>query len=176
MIPWLKTALIGSRIGAGRKSKSLDEKILDGQIAAFEVDTKFNDSFEPPMPKPYLTAEQKGGMQLCSEQIYRETYSWLKSVGCESLVTKQLVENYSLTMARHVQCEELLSKYGLLAKHPTTSEPTVSPFVKMSLDYLKQAGQLWYQIYAIVKENSVHGQIGTDPQNAAMENLLRRVK
>ena len=164
------------RIGAGRKPKSLEEKILDGQVAKFEVDEDFDEDFIAPPMKEYLLAEQKGGGHLQSEQVYRETYKWLKSVGCEKLVAKQLVENYSLAMARHIQCEEILSKYGLLAKHPTTGEPTANPFVKMSLDYMKQSNQLWYQIYSVVRENSTRGQIGLNPQDEAMEKLLRRVK
>ena len=165
----------GARIGAGKKSKSLSDKILEGQVAKFEVaDT--DESFEPPPPKDYLTAEQKDGSQLCSKQIYQETYRWLKSVGCEKIVAKQLIENYSMTMARHVQCENILSKFGLLAKHPTTGEPTTSPFVKMSIDYMKQASQLWYQIYSVVKENNAKGQFGLTAQSETMDMLLRRVK
>lgn len=171
----------GVRIGAGRKSKSIEEKYLDGQIdrhvTELEIDnTETFTDFEPPPPKDYLLAEQKGGGKLCSEQIYRETYRWLKSVGCAGLVTKQLVENYSMAMARHIQCESILSQFGMLAKHPTTGEPTVSPFVKMSIDYMKQASQLWYQIYAVVKENNAKGQIGLTTQSEAMDMLLRRVK
>ena len=148
----------GARIGAGKKSKSLSDKILDGQFTFPAVDANFDGTFEPPPPKDYLTAEQKDGSELCSKQIYRETYRWLKSVGCEKLVAKQLVENYSMTMARHIQCENILSKFGMLAKHPTTGEPTTSPFVKMSIDYMKQASQLWYQIYSVVKENNAKNQ------------------
>ena len=80
----------GARVGAGRKSKSLQEKILDGQIANFTVENSFNEDFEPAPPKEYLTSEQKSGGKLCSELIYRETYQWLKLVGCEKIVTKQL--------------------------------------------------------------------------------------
>lgn len=166
----------GARIGAGRKSKSLEDKILDGQVAAFEVDTSFNTDFEPPPPKEYLTAEQKGGEQLCSKQIYQETYRWLKSVGCEKIVAKQLVEDYALAKSRHIQCENILSKFGLLAKHPTTGEPTRSPFIGMSIDYNKQATQIWCQIYSIVKENNAKGQIGINQQSETMDMLLRRVK
>ena len=166
----------GTRIGAGRKSKSLQEKILDGQVADFKVGTSFNSDFEPAPPKEYLTAEQKGGSKLCSEEIYKETYGWLKAIGCEKIVTKQLVEDYSMAVARRVQCEEILSKFGLLAKHPTTGEPTTSPFVKMSNDYAKQATQMWSQIYAIVKENNAKGHIGLTAQSEAMDRLLKRVK
>lgn len=171
----------GVRIGAGRKRKSIEEKFLDGQLDRHVSELEINDNapyedFAPPPPKDYLLAEQKGGGRLLSEQVYQETYRWLKSVGCAGLVTKQLVENYSMAIARHIQCEEILSKFGLLAKHPTTGEATTSPFTKMSMDYLKQASQLWYQIYAIVKENSVKGQIGAMAQSDTMDMLLRRVK
>lgn len=166
----------GARIGAGRKPDPTSEKNLSSHIAEFEVDASLNVDFDAPPPKDYLTAEQKGGGKLCSEQIYQETYKWLKFVGCEKIVARQLVENYSMAMARHIQCEEILSKFGLLAKHPTTGEPTTSPFVKMSVDYMKQASQLWYQIYAVVKEQNAKGQIGLTAQSETMDKLLRRVK
>lgn len=170
----------GVRIGAGRKRKALEEKFMDGQldrhVAELEIkDTALPDDFTPPPPKEYLLAEQKGGGRLISEQIYQETYRWLKAVGCAGLVTKQLVENYSMAMARNIQCENILSNFGLLAKHPTTGEPTTSPFVKMSIDYLKQASQLWYQIYAAVRDNSTKS-IGGTEQSEVMEVLLKRVK
>lgn len=167
----------GARTGAGRKPQTPEIKILDEHVAKFEVEDDFDgEIYEPPSPKDYLTAEQKGGGKLCSDVIYRETYVWLKSVGCEKIVAKQLVENYSMAMARHIQCEGILSSFGLLAKHPTTGEPTVSPFVKMSIDYMKQATQLWYQIFSIVKENSAKGQLGLNQQSEAMDKLLRRIK
>lgn len=164
------------RIGAGRKSKSINEKILDGQLPKIESGYGTDENFDTPPIKEYLTAEQKGGSQLCSKLVYQEMYRWLKSVGCEKIVPKQLIENYSLTMARHIQCEEILSNFGLLARHPTTGEPTTSPFQKMSLDYMKQSNQQFYQIYSIVKENSAKGQLGLLPQSETMETLLRRVK
>ena len=165
----------GVRIGAGRKGKSTAEKILDGQLPNFNVET-LNENFSFQPPKEYLLAEQKGGGLLCAEQIYSETYKWLQSVGCDKIVTKQLIEDFAMTKARHIQCEEILSKFGLLAKHPTTGEPTTSPFVKMSIDYMKQSCQLWYQIYSVVKEHNAKGQIGLTEQSAKMDELLRRVK
>ncbi len=166
----------GARVGAGRKPKSLSDKILDGQFGVPAIEANFDGTFEPPPPKDYLTAEQKDGSQLCSKQIYQETYRWLKSVGCEKIVAKQLVEDYALAKSRHIQCENILSKFGLLAKHPTTGEPTRSPFISMSIDYNKQATQIWSQIYSIVKENNAKGQVGLTAQSATMDRLLRRVK
>ena len=87
-----------------------------------------------------------------------------------------MLESYAQISARYIYCEEKLSQYGMLAKHPTTSEPIASPFVKMSLDYMKQSSQIWYQIFQIVKENSTVDYKGANPKNDLMENLLRRVK
>lgn len=160
----------GARIGAGKKSKSLDEKILEGKFKPAEK-AKKNTSFKPPKPKEYLSAEQRTGDKTCAEKVYKETYKWLINCGCAEMVTSQLVESYAQMVARHIQCEELLTRTGLLAKHPTTGEPVISPFVKASLDYLKSASQLWYQIYQVVKENGTQdGGINT-PDNM-MEMIL----
>lgn len=166
----------GARIGAGKKPKPLEEKILEGKAESDEKSSEKSAKIEIKPPKKYLVAEQKmGGGKTYARQIYRETWEWVASHGCENFVTKQLVENYAQATARHIQCEELLSGYGLIGKHPTTGEPTASPFVKMSIDYLKQSSQLWYQIFAAVRDNSVRGVTGNE-QNDMMEGLLRRVK
>lgn len=166
------TARGGARIGAGKKSKALSEKIIEGKFSEVKSE-KNNKNFKIPSPKEYLNAEQKMTGKSYAGKIYRDTYKWLNACGCGELVTSQLVENYAQMVARHIQCEELSTKTGLLAKHPTTGEPIASPFVKMSLDYLKSANQLWYQIYQIVKENSTLDG-GLNNRNDLMENILSR--
>lgn len=162
----------GARIGAGRKKKSLESKILEGKVT--DVETKDNEKFKPPKPKEYISAKQKMGVETHAAEIYAGTYEWLKERGCAEIVTPQLVENYAQMIGRHIQCEELLNQTGLLAKHPTTGDPIASPFVRMSLDYLKSAQQLWYQIWQIARENSIQG-VG-DSANDEMEKILRIVK
>ena len=165
----------GARVGAGKKRKSLEEKILEGKIDSDERISEKSSGNKTKPPKKYLTAEQKGGGKFYARQIYKETCDWVKAHGCDDFVPKQLIENYAQATARHVQAEEFLSTYGLIAKHPTTSEPIISPFVKMSLDYMKQSQQSWYQIYAAVRDNATKGIAGNSADDA-MENLLRRVK
>lgn len=168
----------GVRIGSGKKKKPLADKILEGKLSDCEIlptPTEL-ESVDISPPKEYLTAPQKGGGKLYAEEIYYETYKWLKAHSCDGLVPKMLVENYAQISARHIQCEEHINKFGLLAKHPTTGEPTQTPFVKESLDYAKQAHTIWYQIFQIVKENCATGYEGANPQNDVMEKLLRGVK
>ena len=168
----------GARIGAGKKKTPLADKILEGKAEGAEI-LSIPDEFqgaEMPKPKKYINSKQKDGAKNYAKQIYVETWEWLKAHGCESLVNPQLIENYAQVTARHIYCEEKLSQWGFLSKHPTTGEPMASPFVKMSLDYLKQSSQLWYQIFQVVKDNCSTGYDGANPQNDLMENLLRRVK
>ena len=163
----------GMRVGSGKKRKPLEEKILEGKSVAFDAENPSKTKIKP--PKKYLSAEQKGGGKLYAKQIYKETFEWVIAHGCESFVPKQLIENYAQVTARHIQCEEFLSTYGLIGKHPTTGEPMQSPFFKMSGDYVRLSSQLWYQIYAIVRDNAAKGIIN-DSANDVMESLLRRVK
>ena len=165
----------GMRVGAGKKRKPLEEKILEGKTADAAKNNVNSSKTKIKPPKKYLTAEQRDGTKLYSRQIYRETWEWITEHGCEAFVTKQLVEDYAQATARHIQCEEYLSKYGLVGKHPTTKEPTACLFVRISLDYMKLASQLWYQIYAAVRDNATSGVVGNS-QDDVMESLLRRVK
>ena len=155
----------GRRMGAGKKR----EGILDG--TPFFNDKSTKPKVKP--PKKYLTAEQADGGKLYSKKIYEETMAWIIAHGCEGLIPKQLVEDYAQAVARHIQCEDYLSQYGLIAKHPTTGEPIISPFSKMNLDYVKLSSQLWYQIYTAVKENAPHGMIVSEHPQDDMERLFR---
>lgn len=165
----------GARVGAGKKRKPLEEKILEGKVITDEFPIKRSEKMKIKSPKKYLNSEQKGGGKLYSKQIYRETLEWIIAHGCENFVPKQLVENYAQVTGRHIQCEEFLSKYGLIGKHPTTSEAIPSPFFKMSSDCVRLSSQLWYQIYAIVRDNATNGIVDNSAEDV-MENLLRRVK
>ena len=77
-----------------------------------------------------------------------------------------------MAAARWVQCEKYVSDYGFLAKRANGSV-THSPYVTISREYMKQANNLWYQIYQIVKENCTVELGGTTPQDDVMERLLR---
>lgn len=68
-------------------------------------------------------------------------------------------------------CEEAISLYGLLGKHPTTGGAIASPFVQMSQSFLKQANLIWYEIFDIVKQNCTTAFVG-NTQDDIMETLL----
>ena len=181
----------GRRVRAGDKPMSAAEKIQRGR----EVRVMNNDipSFTPTeldavdlpegavmngadMPKPseYLSAKQKNGIPLGADEIYKETWRWLKARNCEKLVNKRLIEAYAQAFARYIQCEEATSTYGLLGKHPTTGGVMASPFVQMSQQYQKSANLIWYEIYDIVKQKCT--EVFEDNPNDTMELLLRARK
>ena len=166
----------GARPGAGRKRKALTEKISEGKTAAVMLEPAELEGVDVPPVKDFLKSPQKSGRELVAEEVYNETYAWLKARGCEKLVTVQMVEQYAMSVSRWIQCEEIVSSTGFLAKHPTTGAAIASPYVTMSQSYMKQTNYCWMQIYQIVKENcSVEFQ-GNTPQDDVMERLLRARK
>lgn len=179
----------GRRVRAGGKPSPAAEKIQNGQPVKImpndipELTPTDLDAVDLPegavlqgeeMPKPaeYLSARQKNGVPLGADEIYKETWLWLKQRGCENLVNKRLIESYAQAFARYIQCEDAISSYGLLGKHPTTGGVMVSPFVQMSQQFQKTANMLWYEIYEVVKQNCA--ETFTDNPNDAMEQLLRK--
>lgn len=164
----------GQRVGAGRKTKALSDKIMIGKSNGAMVLPKPAEieGIDMPPVKEFLKAAQKNGKDLCAETVYKETYLWLKARGCENLVNRQLIEQYAMSVSRWVQCEDAISEYGFLAKHPTTGNAIASPYVSMSQTYMKQVNQIWYQIYQIVKENCSVEYGGRSPQDDLMERLL----
>ncbi len=179
----------GRRVRAGDKPMSAVEKIQKGLRVQImnndipELETAELEAVDLPegavlhgadMPKPgdYLSARQKNGMPLGADEIYKETWLWLKKRGCENLVNKRLIESYAQAFARYIQCEDAVSTYGLLGKHPTTGGVMVSPFVQMSQQFQKSANMIWYEIYDIVKQNCTEA--FEDNLNDTMEQLLRK--
>ena len=82
-----------------------------------------------------------------------------------------MIEAYAQAFTRYIQCEEAISTYGLLGKHPTTGGAIASPFVQMSQSFQKQANLIWYEIFDIVKQNCTTAFVG-NPQDDIMEALL----
>ena len=178
----------GRRVRAGDKPAPAAEKIQKGQqvqILKNDIPTLSPTELEAvdlpegavmngvDMPKPsdYLSARQKNGIPLGADEIYKETWLWLKERNCEKLVNPRLIETYAQAFARDIQCEEATSTYGLLGKHPTTGGVITSPFVQMSQQYQKSANLIWYEIYDIVKQNCT--EVFEDNPNDTMELLLR---
>ena len=168
------TARGGSRAGSGRKKKPLADRVMAGETAhAIELPEPPNfDGADVPPVKEYLKAKQKIGKDLCAMEVYQETWKWLKERGCDRLVNTQLVEQYAMSVSRWIQCEECISEFGFLAKHPTTGNAIASPYVSMSQQYMKQVNQIWYQIFQVVKENCSQPFSGNTPQDDVMERLL----
>lgn len=169
----------GARPGAGRKKKPVKEKAENGNPGGRKLtvlDFPEQQGMEMPKPSDFLSADQevKSYPKLQAADIYKRTWEWLNEVGCSALISPQLLERYSMAAARWIQCEEILSKYGMLGKHPTTGAAIPSPYVNIGIQYMNQANRLWDDIFQIIKENcSTNYESGSNPQNDVMERLLR---
>ncbi len=177
----------GRRVRAGDKPQPLADKITAGNAAKIlEAPELQPDSMleaeeledaadlygeDMPAPSDYLSARQKDGKPLGAGDLFKETWKWLKDRGCEKFVNPRLIEAYAQAFTRYIQCEEAISTYGLLGKHPTTGGAMASPFVQMSQSFQKQANLIWYEIFDIVKQNCTTAFVG-NPQDDIMEALL----
>lgn len=177
----------GRRVRAGDKPQPLADKITKGKAAkVLEVSDIHPESMleaedldgaadlygeDMPTPSDYLSSRQKDGKPLGADALFIETWRWLKERGCEKFVNPRLIEAYAQAFTRYIQCEEAISTYGLLGKHPTTGGAITSPFVQMSQSFQKQANLLWYEIFDIVKQNCTTAFVG-NPQDDIMEALL----
>lgn len=103
--------------------------------------------------KEYLAAVQRDGTELCASDVFCNTVSWLKSKGVQGVVPEQLVEQYALSVARWIHLEAMISKYGYIAKHPTTGAPVQSPYVAMAQSYAKQTTILRSEINELIKSS-----------------------
>ncbi len=162
----------------GRPQKPLVEKVLDGNpgkrkltVVEFPNTTNLQGN-EMPLPRELLSARQKDGRSLEAAEIYVNTWDWLDQRGAARIVSPQLLERYAMSVARWIQCEEAVTEYGFLAKHPTTGNAIQSPYVAMGQNYMNQTNRLWFEIFQIVKENCTGDYKGANPQDDVMERLL----
>ena len=181
----------GRRVRAGDKPQALADKIATGRAARILETPDFRPESilraenlggaanlpgeEMPAPSEYLSARQKDGKPLGADALFIETWKWLAERGCEKFVNPRLVEAFAQAFTRYIQCEEAISTYGLLGKHPTTGAAISSPFVQMSQSFQKQANLIWYEIFEIVKQNCTTAFVG-NPQDDVMERLLNARK
>jgi hypothetical protein len=171
----------GYRVGAGRKKKPLAEKILDGQAENLKAESPVleSDNFIIPEPRDFINTEQRGlaGVTNESRAIYDDTMKWLAERGCADSVPRGLVEKYAVATARWEQCDRLISMGGVTSKHPTTGAQIASPFVSMSLHWLKQANQQWHLIEAKVQEicgDDISGANRNDPMEQILNGTYKR--
>ena len=100
----------GARPGAGRKKTAVKDKAENGNPGGRKLEVLDIPAVEGvAMPKPhdFLSAEQRDGSVLQAQEIYTETWQWLKGIGCAAKVSPQLLERYAMCSARWVQCEEM---------------------------------------------------------------------
>lgn len=177
-----KDGTLRGTTSTGRKKKSIVEKlesgnpghrrleVMDAPDAPDSVDLV---GIDMPPVEEYMQASQRDGKTFKAKEIYEKTYIWLKSLRMEKTVNIQLVNQYAMSVGRWIQCEEAISQFGMLAKHPTTGAAIQSPYVAMSQSFMKQANIAWMQIYQIVKENCTVDFRGPNPHEDAMELLLK---
>ena len=177
-----KDGTLRGAMATGRPKKSVIDKAAAGnpgkrKLKVLDIPDNLEgvelEGAEMPPPEEYMLADQKDGKPLKAAEVYEQTYKWLKSLGVEKAVNIQLINQYAMSVARWIQCEEAISKFGMLALHPTVKTPIQSPYVSMSQNYMKQTNIAWSQIFQIVKENCTVDFHGPNPQDDAMEMLLR---
>ena len=178
----------GRRVRSGAKPNPLNEKPASGRSAT-RLEDPLNEPFDfeggdigtgallagevMPELSDYLSNIPRDGKPLGADLVYRETWQLLDTRGCSQFVSPRLIEAYAQTFARYVQCEQAISKFGLLGKHPTTGAEIASPFVAMSQSFGKQANVYWYKIYEIVRATCTTDYSGAAPGDDVMEQLLK---
>ena len=78
-----------------------------------------------------------------------------------------------MAISRWIQCERTYQPNSdSWPSIPSTGNAIPSPYVAMSQSFSKQANNLWYQIYQVVKENCSVEYKGATPHDDTTERLL----
>ena len=168
----------GARPGAGRKKSAVKEKAENGNPGGrrLEVlDIPEVEGVDMPKPHEFLSAEQRDGSTLQAEEIYTETWEWLRRWAARRGVAP------ASGAVRHVQ-RPLDSvrgddkPHGFPLQAPNYPEADSVPVHQHRINYMNQAVRLWNEIFQIVKENCSTDYGEVSPQDDLMERLLRARK
>ena len=169
----------GKRPGAGRPKKPLAEKLLEGNPGRRKLTVlEFKPAEHEPLAAPEYLSDAAGGVDKYpgATEIFAKVTEWLEQTGCLRLIPPEHITEYSLLKARWLECEAKNARHGLLAKHPTSGQPIVSPYVRMGIDYLRAADAAWNKIWTIVSQNSERSFQHKNPNADVMERLLSAKK
>jgi len=107
----------GARAGAGRKRNCLADALADGTAPQklLVLDIPGGDVIEQKEAEQYLKDEQKDGA-IEAERYYKEIWAWLEERECQKYFDPHFLQRFCMLLARYVQLERLVSKYGFLTK------------------------------------------------------------
>ena len=167
----------GARLGAGRKKKALSEKILDGNPGKREITVvKFKNQVENSIleksekikiPAFLEQGGHEGDKTLPSAvEIFELLTEFIKSSGCEKLISSNLIEDFAHFRRAYLECEYINRAKGRIANGKR------SPYVSMAVDYSKQAMSIYDRIWNIIAQNSEQPYNGG--KNAFLELLANK--
>jgi len=171
----------GKRAGSGRPRKPLAQKILEGHPGkrkpkVLDIEVDGNSELEYPL----RLAHTRGNLQFegepTSQDIWEETVAFLKPTGCLHLINPQLIERYSLYIARLYEAERVVTMTAIAydkAPEETTKNKNLAlnPGVEAGAKYAQLADAMWDRIWAIVKENSEKS-FSKNPHEDFMDGLI----
>lgn len=149
----------GARPNSGPLPKDYDQKVLEGKAEPRMPFMPNIPSIDMPGAAEWLNQKQKDGEPLSASEIYAKTKQWITERSAEEVVPDMLIQQYAMTFARWMQVEEAISKYGMIARHPTSKAPVKSPFIEMETTYMKNSLLIWMQIQARVGERGVTARV-----------------
>ena len=68
----------GARPGAGRPRKALAAKLAEGKTAEVMMQPADIESVDTPPVREFMQELQRDGTKLLADEVYTETYQWLK--------------------------------------------------------------------------------------------------
>ena len=122
-----KPGPLGEKLAAGRPATRLEDPLNEPfDFAGNDIgDDAVRAGETMPEPSDYLSEIQRDGKPLGADLVYRETWQWLDQRGCSHFVAPRLIEAYAQAFARYVQCEQAISKFGLLER-PGSPPPVIA--------------------------------------------------
>jgi len=102
--------------------------------------------------------------------IYRQTLEWVISTGCEKYVSRQLIEDFAFTRRSYLESEYMNRKLGRVMQGGKQS-----PYVRITIEYMKQMTALYREIWTIIAQNATKDfDPNKDTGNAFLRLLANR--
>ena len=170
----------GMRVGAGRPPKPLEDKLLDGDIknknevmVTSSVYDEVSDNTTPEPPEFFNDLhrpEWPADRQDPRTNEFIKIFKWVKQMGCDKVVPRQLLEQYANNRVHWIEVQKLLAKTSYV--YTKDGKVKINPLVTEYIAIEKAMNNTFMLINAKVRENCANGYFEYRRDDDIMRELI----
>lgn len=164
----------GARKGAGRKPKSLSEKIAAGNPGKRPL-TKVvftDDSYDSSKPPDYIDKMiyRRSEHVTTPKEIYENTVRFLEPSGCLYLIPDMMIMDFAIAKYYLLLAQQEMTYSTIVGKNAKTDDIEITEYTEAMIKLQKNVLATWAPIWETVSRNSER--VIDNPENDAMQIMF----